>query len=355
MSTSTPDQFLPGLSARPLCLSMPLHDLLQKPPVSSIPSGTEVEARTSFALSLPPSYPHRLKLVHQIAVPHIAASLSGQIYFWVVLLALCFTCPAATRASELTKPTAEAFQRYVQRTEARMQSELADPEHFLYFDSLPEQRKNAMLTRLHNGQVVIEQMQTDDNGKEIKVPGGLVHHWLAIGFIPGITRDQAIDLAQDYRRHPEVYAPDVQRAQVLEHFDQHFLVSYRFYRHAIVTTVYNTEFNVDYQLPDSSRGYCSARAVRIAEVQNPGKPDEKELSVGNDHGYMWRLNLYTRYLEKDNGVYVQIEFVALSRSAPGIVAWVANPYIRSIPTAYLTNYLRTTQRALSSQERFSGN
>ena len=161
MSTSTPEQSLPALSARPLCLSMPLHDLLQKPPVSSIPSGTEVEARTSFALSLPPSYPHRLKLVHQIAVPHIAAFLSGQIYFSVVLLALWFTCPAATRASELTKPTAEAFRRYVQRTEARMQSELADPEHFLYFDSLPEQRRNAILTRLHNGQVVIEQMQTD--------------------------------------------------------------------------------------------------------------------------------------------------------------------------------------------------
>src|ERR1700693_4105947 len=98
MSTSTPDQFLPGLSARPLCRSMPLHDLLQKPPVSPTPSGTEVEARTSFALSLP-AFPHRLKLVHQIAVPHVATLLSAQIYFFAVLLALCFTCPAATRAS----------------------------------------------------------------------------------------------------------------------------------------------------------------------------------------------------------------------------------------------------------------
>jgi hypothetical protein len=345
---------LPSLLAQSSRLVVPLHELLQKPPVSPTPSGTEVEARTSFVLSLP-AFPHRVKLVHQIAVPHVATLLSAQIYLFAVLLALCFTCPAATRASELTQPTAEAFQRYVQRTEARMQSELADPEHFLYFDALSNEGKNSMLTRLHNGQVVIERMRTDDNGKEIKMPGGLVHHWLAIGFIPGITRDQVIGLAQDYTRHPEVYAPDVQQAQVLAHFDQHFLVSYRFYRHAIVTTVYNTEFNVDYQLPDSSRGYCFARAVRIAEVQNPGKPDEKELSVGNDHGYMWRLNLYTRYLEKDNGVYVQIEFLALSRSAPGIVAWVANPYIRSIPTEYLTNYLRTTQRALSTQERFSGN
>jgi hypothetical protein len=349
MSTSTPqpDQSLPTLPAQPFRLDVSLHDLLQK-----------LEAQTSLALSLP-AFPHHRGLVRKIhrsmSVPQAATLLSAQIYFFAVLMTLCFTCPAATPASELTQPTAEAFQRYLQRTEARMQSELADPEHFLYFDSLPEERKNSMLTRLHNGEVVIEQMRTDDNGKEIKVPGGLVHHWLAIGFIPGITRKQVIDLAQDYPRHPEVYAPDVQQAQVLAHIDQHFLVSYRFYRHAIFTTVYNTEFNVDYQLPDSSRGYCFARAVRIAEVQNPGKPDEKELSVGNDHGYMWRLNLYTRYLEKDNGVYVQIEFVALSRSAPGIVAWLANSYIRSIPTAYLTNYVRTTQRALSSQERFSGN
>jgi hypothetical protein len=360
MSTSTPqsDQSLPTLPAQPFRLDMPLHDLLQKPPVSPTPSGTEPEAQTSLALPLPAFPQHRglVRKIHRsMSVRQAATLLSAQIYFFAVLLTLCFTCPAASPTSELTQPTSEAFQRYMQRTEARMRSELADPELFLYFDSLPEERKNSMLTRLHNGQVVIEQMRTDDNGKEIKVPGGLVHHWLAIGFIPGITRKQVIDLAQDYPRHPEVYAPDVQQAQVLAHIDQHFLVSYRFYRHAIFTTVYNTEFNVDYQLPDSSRGYCFARAVRIAEVQNPGKPDEKELSVGNDHGYMWRLNLYTRYLEKDNGVYVQIEFVALSRAAPGIVAWLVNPYIRSIPTAYLTNYVRTTQRALSSQERSSGN
>lgn len=100
--------------------------------------------------------------------------------------------------------------------------------------------------------------------------------------------------------------------------------------------MYNTEFNVDYFLRDSSRGYCLARAVRIAEMQNADKPQEKELPVGNDHGYMWRLNLYTRYLEKDNGVYLEVEFVALSRSVPRIVAWLVNPYIRSVPSEYLT-------------------
>src|SRR5580700_2743757 len=139
---------LPSLLAQSSRLVVPLHDLLQKPPVSPTPSGTEVEARTSFALSLP-AFPRRLRLVHEIAVPHVATLLSTQIYFFAVLLALCFTSPAATCASELTKPTAEAFQRYVQLTEARMRSELADPEHFLYFDALSKEAKNSMLTRLH--------------------------------------------------------------------------------------------------------------------------------------------------------------------------------------------------------------
>jgi hypothetical protein len=152
---------------------------------------------------------------------------------------------------------------------------------------------------------------------------------------------------QHYPRHPELCAPDVQRAHVLSRVDRHFSVYYRFYRHAIVTAVYNTEFGVDYFLRDGSRGYSFARSVRIAEVQNAGRPDERELPVGNDHGYMWRMNLYTRYLEKDNGVYIEIEFVALSRTIPRIFALLVNPYLRSIPREYLTNYIQATQRAVS--------
>ena len=104
----------------------------------------------------------------------------------------------------------------------------------------------------------------------------------------GATRDQVVALAQDYSRHPQFYAPDIQGAHVLARENQHFSAYYRFYRHAVVTTVYNIEFSVDYHLPDRSLGYSLARAVRIAEVQNSGKLDEKELPVGNDHG----LNLY---------------------------------------------------------------
>jgi hypothetical protein len=62
---------------------------------------------------------------------------------------------------------------------------------------------------------------------------------------------------------------------------------------------------------------------------------------------MWRLNLYTRYLQKDGGVYMQIEFLALSRSVPAIFAWLVNPYIHAIPREYLTHFLMITRKALS--------
>lgn len=279
--------------------------------------------------------------------------LSAETRLAFSLLALCAGLAPSTRATELTQPTAEAFQRYVQQTEIRIHEELADPQRFLYFDNLPEKQKHSLLARLHNGHVVIVPMRTLENGKAIEVPDGLVHHWLAIGFLPGVTRDQAVALAEDYGRHAEIYAPDVQRAKVLAHEGQHFSIDYRFYRHAIVTAVYNTEFTADYSLPDATRGYCIARAVRIAEVQNPGKPNEKELPIGNDRGYMWRLNLYTRYLERDNGVYIQIEFLALSRSVPAIFAWIVNPYIKAIPRDYLTNYIQKTRGALALAEQQS--
>jgi len=71
--------------------------------------------------------------------------------------------------------------------------------------------------------------------------------------------------------------------------------------------------------------------------------------VGNDHGYLWRLDLYTRYLEVNDGVYVQIEFVGLSRSVPAIFAWLVNSYVRSVPREYLTNYMGQLRKAVAGE------
>lgn len=264
-----------------------------------------------------------------------------------LLLAACVALPSPAEAIELKQTTVEGFQHYVLQTESRIQSELANPARFIYPDSLPDKQKQAMWERLHAGSVIIQRMHTRENGREIVVPDGMVHHWMAIGFIPEVTLQQVVELAEDYPRHPLIYGPDIQRAKLLSHTDQHDTVEFEFYHQSIITVAYNAQFNVDYFFPDSSRAYSFSRAVRIAELENPGKPNEKELAVGKDHGYMWRLNFYSRYLERDNGVYVQIEFLALSRTVPAIFAWLVNPYIRAVPRDYLTHYIVATRKALS--------
>ena len=134
-----------------------------------------------------------------------------------------------------------------------MQKELSDSNLFLYIDTLPEQQRQTLQDRLLKGSVVIEPIHTRENGKDMEVPGGLVHHWLAIGYIPGDTRDQAMALAQDYARHPQLYAPDVQRAQVRSNTGEHYSIYFRFYRKAIVTAVYDTEFTAPIRFPCRTR------------------------------------------------------------------------------------------------------
>jgi hypothetical protein len=86
--------------------------------------------------------------------------------------------------------------------------------------------------------------------------------------------------------------------------------------------------------------------VRIAEVEDPDTPQEKEKPVGHDRGFLWRMNTYWRYEEKDGGTYVQLEAVALSREIPFLLRWFVAPLVKSVSREYLTHILEGFRRAL---------
>jgi hypothetical protein len=269
----------------------------------------------------------------------------------LLLCAIASTLLTATvtRASELKPRTVEAFQHYEAVTEARIRGELADPQHFLVLDSLPDEQKQAEIARVKGGQVYVRSLSTKDDGKKIEIPDGLAHHWVAVGFIPRARLEQVLQVAQDFNHHSDFFKPDVQRSELLSREADHFRVYFRFYRKSIVTAVYNTEFAVDFTKPDATHECSLGRAVRIAEVRNAGEKDERELPVGNDRGFLWRLDLYTRYVEVNDGVFVQIEFLGLSRGVPAIFAWLVNPYVKSVPRDYLTGYIGQLNKAVAAQ------
>jgi hypothetical protein len=250
-----------------------------------------------------------------------------------------------TQAAELKPGTAAAFDRYIRATEAQHTEDLYQG-HFLIIDGLPEASRGQIYARLHQGQTYIEPLHTKEHGKAIPIPGGMVHHWAGVIFIPGANLSQVLVVLQDYDNHKNIYKPDVRRSKLLERNGNDFKIYLQFYRKSIVTVVINANFDVQYTMSDPARALGESYSTRIAEVENPDTPHERELPIGHDHGYLWRLDNYWRIEEKDGGTYVQVESVGLSRSIPAIFAWLINPLVRSIPRAVLSNLLTATRRAV---------
>jgi hypothetical protein len=70
------------------------------------------------------------------------------------------------------------------------------------------------------------------------------------------------------------------------------------------------------------------------------------LGPGEEHGFLWRMNTYWSYEERDGGLYIQIESVSLSRSIPIGLGWAIGPFIESVPRDSLEFTLRATSDAL---------
>jgi len=267
-------------------------------------------------------------------------------------LLLALTCFAAEtlEAAELKQETSNAFSRYIVLTEERMARSLHDGDSFYSMSGKPELQREALRIRLRQGEIVIDQMETLDGERTITVPGGLVHHWIALGFIPGINLNQALALLQDYEQYSVVYQPDVKRSKLLSTDGTHFNIYLRLYQKTIVTAVFNAEFEVTFFRVDERRAHSRSYSKRIAEVENPDLPNERERPVGNDRGYLWRLYSYWRLEERDGGIYVELESVGLSRSVPVFFAWLVNPLLKSLPKGYLSRVLNSTRTALTKRQ-----
>lgn len=264
-------------------------------------------------------------------------------------LALLSWAVAPARAAELKQVTIEAFDRYLRATEARMAEELRNPDAFLWVDLQPEHRRQELYADLRQGQIVIQRLETREGGKSIKIPSGMVHHWIGLVFIPHATLGRAVALLEAYPEHPDIYKPYVQKSRVLEHQGNEYKVFLQLYKKTIVTAVVNSEYDVRFFNDNATRARSQSSSTRIAEVADFGKPDEHELPVGKDHGYLWRLHSYWRLEEKDGGVYLQLESIALTRGVPALLGWLINPLIKSIPRETLLFLLDHTRTAIEKQ------
>ncbi len=256
----------------------------------------------------------------------------------------------AVVAADLQPRTVAAFERYAKETERRIASEVLSPATFLWIDSLPDFERQTAVATMQRGELVIEKLTTTENGRPIAIPDGLVHHWLGVAFLPGVSLDAAVSLLQDYNRHGEIYRPRIERSELLARDGDHFRFFLRFFMKKVITVVINSEHEAQFVRPSADRVYSRVVSTRMAEVENPGAGDEREKPIGRDGGYLWRLNTYWRFLERNGGTYLQCESISLTRGIPIGLGWMIGPFVNSLPRESLEFTMTMTRQALADRQ-----
>jgi hypothetical protein len=272
----------------------------------------------------------------------------------VLVLSTLMGTPAMTAEAQpppvrLRPEALAAFQEYVRLTAAHNETEVKRGDRWLWPDSLPAKERDQAFAALKNGEVKLKRLETLHNGAAIDCPGGMIPHWVGVAFIPNAKLDDVLGVLKDYNHQAVYYAPDVERSKIESRDGERFQVFLRFRRHKVITVVLNTEHEVQYFRDGQTRAHSRSSAVRIAQVENPGKKDEREKAPGDDDGFLWRMETWWRMEERDGGVYVQSEVASLTRDIPTGLGWLVGPIVTSVPKEALTFTLKATRRAVEKQ------
>jgi hypothetical protein len=252
---------------------------------------------------------------------------------WLPVVLLPALGLQSAAAAQLKAPTAAAFDRYIQQTAQRLEAR----KIFLWADESADRTRRA-----RQGDVVVEGV-----GEKplIDVTDGLIHDWVGTVFVPGVTLRETIARVEDYD-HDRTRHKEVVDSHILWRQGNDFRVSMRLLKKKIITVVLDTVHEIHYVPIDAARWKSQSRTSKIAEVQNAGKKDEHELPPGTGYGFLWKLNTYWRFEERDGGTWIECEAISLTRDIPTGLGWLIEPIIRSVPRESLENTLRETAAGL---------
>jgi hypothetical protein len=174
----------------------------------------------------------------------------------------------------------------------------------------------------------------------------MLHHWRGTAFVAGGKAADFERLLRDFDTYPQRFAPEVVRARVLARGDDDLQVEMRVRQKHVITVVMDTAYDVRFGRLDARHGFSISRSMRISEIEAAGTGEERVLGSSEEHGFLWRLNTYWSYEERDGGLYVQIETVSLSRAIPAGLGWVLRPYVESVPRESMEFTLRRAREAM---------
>jgi hypothetical protein len=252
------------------------------------------------------------------------------------MLCELFLLAGASRgiAAEPPAAAAAAFNAYVGGVETRLVQEHRSAGEFL----VPVDA-----ARLRRGELIVERV-TADGGEGL--PGAMLHDWRGTAFVPGARATDFERLMKNFDAYPQRFAPQVMQAKVVAQQGDHVQAVMRVRQKHGITVVMDTAYDVRFARLDAQHGYSISRSTRITEVDAAGTAKERALNASEEHGFLWRLNTYWSYEERDGGLYMQVESVSLTRAIPAGLGWLIGPFVESVPRDSLEFTLRATCDAL---------
>jgi hypothetical protein len=253
-------------------------------------------------------------------------------------LTIVFLAPGATRseAAGLQEGTLQAWAAYVRTVDSMVAERAAGEGTFLWVDESPELGR-----RVRAGEVLVASRDLD------KVPGGLIHHWVGAMFLPNVTLEEVTRVLDDYDRYAEFYRPIVVKSQLLKRTDDYENVRILMTQRAFgVTAAVETDDQIRIMKLDADRICSVSDSIRVQEVVNYGRQDERLLPEGQGPGFVWRTFGVTRLEQRDGGVYLEMETIALSRGIPLAFRWLIKPLTERLPRNIMFEMLNDTGAAV---------
>jgi hypothetical protein len=278
---------------------------------NSPPSRTLVESITGQPYASPD------RAVGLTAHPRFASVMLRTVLFTLVA-AVTLLFPARASAADLKQETLDAWDRYLQQANARMLERAKGT--FLWAAESPDR-----LNRVRAGEVVVSPMSHAPEA----VPSGLIHHWIGAAFIAGARIDDLIAVVRDYGRYPQFYKPSVMKSKTLSRKAQEdrFAAVVMADKAMFMRRVLDSEYQSRFTEVDSRKRYNVSQTIHVRELAGDGRPG---VPVSESSGYIWRLCTMSRYEERDGGVYIETEAMALSRPIPATLHWVVDPMVRRV-------------------------
>jgi hypothetical protein len=283
----------------------------------------------------------------------MTAPRAGRI-FLITLPALIAAAPLD--AADLKPATTAAYERYVQAAEAQIARRRAG-DSALYIENLPAAERQRALAQIRRDEIYVQPMEVRDaDGKEIEIPDGMVHNWLGAAFIPRATLEQTMNVLFNYERYKYIFKREVVGSRLLSRSDGDMKVNLRLQKKtSLVSVTYDCDYDVQYKHLDEHHAFSHTHAIRIQQVENAGRPDERLDPAGHDSGYLWGSSTFWEAEEVSDGVIVEWQVISLSRPIPFLVRWIVRPLIAHLAHETVTDMLSNTRKAveasLESQKR----